>query len=79
MIDYYEVVRKLIGPVRPVGDSSIDEQRFDNLEELTALVDRLLFDIDDIATANTGSHEHSRNKAGKHCADFLDGVRKGAY
>lgn len=73
-MNYYEIVMKLVGPVRPVGDCAIDGHRFENLETLTALIDDLLTEVDHIATEHAGSHEHSRNKAGTHCSDFLDRI-----
>ena len=29
-----DVVRKLIGPIDPIGESNADDRRFDNLNEL---------------------------------------------
>lgn len=73
-----DVVRKLIGPVDPVGDSNIDRERLKNLMELTTLVDFLVGDIDLIASENTDRVEHSMKTAGIHCSEFLDdlGIEK---
>ena len=32
-MDYYEVVKKLIGEVDPVGETHIDNERFENLKK----------------------------------------------
>ena len=41
-MEVYDVVKKLIGPIEPVGESHTDEKRFENLKALTELVDSLL-------------------------------------
>ena len=48
-MDHYEVVTKLIGPIRAVGEHNEDCRRMTNLEDVLNLVDRLLFDIDEAA------------------------------
>ena len=73
-MDMYEIVMKLVGEVNPVGELHVDSERFDNLVVLTELTDRLLTDIDRIATDNKNRVEYSMNKAGKHCDEFLDKI-----
>lgn len=70
----YDVVKKLIGPVMPVGESHIDEERYKNLNEMIELVDKLLFDIGQVAL-NKGRFEHSMSKAGKCAADFIEATK----
>ena len=50
-MELIDVVRKLIGPVNPIGESNTDEERFENLKTLTELVDFLVGDIDQVLTA----------------------------
>lgn len=69
-IDVYEVVKKLVGPIRPVGESSTDEERFENLKVMTDLVDMLLIDIDRVAMAKNHCM-HSMSKSGKFADEFL--------
>lgn len=71
---YYDVVMKLVGPVRPVGEHGTDMQRLENLRALTELVDNLVTEIDDIATDHADSHEASRKECGEHCKRFLDAL-----
>lgn len=66
----YDVVKKLVGPIRPVGDTIIDDERFKNLKVMTALVDKLLTDIDAVGTEATAP-EYSRKRAGRFANDFL--------
>lgn len=65
-----EIVKKLIGNVNPAGDSSIDEQRFKNLEELCDLVGILVTEISHVAQ-NRESYEVSVKKLGQYAYDFL--------
>lgn len=50
MIDLYEVVIKLNGPIRPVGEPFADEVRLSNLKQLCFLVNRLVKDIDCVSS-----------------------------
>ncbi len=71
----YEVVRKLIGPIDPVGQTDRDTPRFENLKEMCSLVDKLLHDISAVSNVEH-SHEHSVKKAGKYAADFIKGQKE---
>lgn len=73
-MELYDVVTKLVGPTFPVGETTEDNQRFENLQALTALVDRLLTDIDMIATLNQKRQEYSMKRAGDFCGKFLDKI-----
>ena len=71
----YDIVAKMIGKVEPVGSTHVDDERFDNLAELTALTNLLLTDI--MQTAEYKSrHEHSMSKAGNSATKFLDYVKE---
>ena len=70
----YDVVTKLVGPIQPVGDSGADKARLENLEKMTELVDRLLFDISAVAP-NAYREEASMKAIGTHARDFMDSVR----
>ena len=69
-MDNYDVVKKLIGPVNPVGDSSIDARRFENLKQLTYLVEKLMTDVATVAFDNKDRQEHSRKRAGQYAHKF---------
>ena len=79
-MELYDVVTKLVGPTRPVGETHEDERRFENLKALTGLVDRLLTEIDEIATFNATREEFSMKRAGEFCGKFIDkiGIRNDA-
>ena len=69
-MDIHEVVKKLVGKIQPVGKTNEDNQRFENLKVLTALVDKLLTDIDNVAMEKD-RHKYSRSRAGKFASEFF--------
>lgn len=69
-MELIDIVRKLVGPIDPVGETNTDEARFENLKEMTKLVDRLVLDIDRIIP-NKNRPEYSMTRAGKFADDFL--------
>lgn len=70
-----EIVLKLVGDIKPVGCSSRDEVRLENLKTLCSLVDELVVEIDDIAYSNKGSYEHSVKEIVKYAEDFSEQLR----
>ena len=74
MIDVYEVVKKLVGPIQPLGETNADNTRFENLKILTSLVDKLVYDISEVETDNKKSYEGSRKKAAEFAGKFLTGL-----
>lgn len=67
----YEIAKKLIGPVSPIGETNEDERRFENLKVMIELVDQLLGDIDLVAMKKDRA-EYSVKKAGVFAATFFD-------
>lgn len=47
----YDIVKKLSGPIDPVGETNADNQRFENLDATIDLVDRLIADLAESAKA----------------------------
>ncbi|MCK5609332.1 hypothetical protein KAR91_46090 [Candidatus Pacearchaeota archaeon] len=73
-MEMIDVIRKLIGPIIPVGESRADAQRFVNLVETIDIVDKLLVDIGRVS-ASKGRPEASMNKAGEHAMNFLEALK----
>lgn len=74
-----QIVEKLIGSIQPLGDSSVDGDRFNNLVEMCTLVDYLVGKIDDVNYQNKESHEYSVVKASNYASEFLTkqlGIKK---
>ena len=65
-----DVVRKLVGQIMPIGETHVDDVRFEHLKVMCELVDRLLTDIDTVATDNKDRTEFSMKRAGEYASDF---------
>lgn len=72
-MELIDVVRKLVGPIEPVGETHTDDKRFENLKVMTALVDQLLTDIDYVV-AFKQSGAFSMKRAGEYASKFQDSV-----
>ena len=66
----HEIVKKQIGPIDPVAETTQDNERYLNLQKTCALIERLLMDVKDVADKK-GRHEYSVKRAGQYAHDFL--------
>lgn len=71
-MELYDVVRKLIGPIAPVGEEHTDAGRLENLKAQIELMERLHMEVDRIAEQNKDRQEFSLARAGKLCNEYLD-------
>lgn len=71
---HYEIIKKLIGPIEPVGETNEDKQRFVNLQKTIKLVDMLLSNIEEVS-ANKDAPEYSVFQSGKEADEFLNDLR----
>ena len=71
----YDIVKKLAGPTRPLGDSGQDPRRLENLKMVTGLVEELIVDLYQIA-GSAESQEASVAAIGKHARGFLEGLKE---
>jgi hypothetical protein len=65
-----DVVRRLVGPVHPVGETNTDYERLENLKQLTELVDFLVYDINRVRS-NKNRPEFSMELLGDFADQFL--------
>lgn len=65
-----DVVMKLVGPVTAVGECNADAVRYENLNELTELIDNLINRVRD-AAMDADRHEASMKKIGVSARDYL--------
>lgn len=72
---HYEIVKKLIGPVRGVGETNEDGRRESNLRKTIELVDRLVFDIGE-AARDKNSPQYSVAMIGKTASKFLSDLEE---
>jgi hypothetical protein len=73
-MELHEIVRKLVGPVTPVGETQEDARRLENMKVLTELADRLLCDIA-LTAHNADRVEASMKAIGVHARKFMASVR----
>jgi hypothetical protein len=71
----YEIVKKLNGPIYPVGESTEDKNRLENIKNLFPLVEQLLMDIKDAADFKNDSR-HSMMQIGKRADEFLSSIKE---
>lgn len=72
----HDVVKKLIGEIRPMGESNRDSERFENLKEMCHLVEMLLIDISDMEFTRRDDKQASVRKCGDYAAKFLNETAK---
>ncbi len=74
----YDVIKKLIGPIGPVGETDTDNRNFENLKAMTDLVDDLINNINWVA-ANKKRQEFSMKRSGGYASEFLNDVKTAEY
>jgi hypothetical protein len=67
----HDVVNKLIGNIRPVGETNEDNKRLENLKEMCSLVESILYDIDDLIYRNKDAHEASIKRSVDYATKFM--------
>jgi hypothetical protein len=72
-LDLYEIVKKLNGPIIPIGETNADNERSENLNHLIDLTDKLIADIMEVAKY-CDRQEYSMMKAGSTAYYFLKNI-----
>jgi len=70
----HEIVKRLIGPISPVGETNEDSKRYENLDVFTDVADELFRDIYNVATQYESSPRASEKKAGDAARKYLMGA-----
>lgn len=65
----HEVIKRLVGPIDPVGETIADSDRFDNLKMMTYVVEHLMADIERVAV-HADRKEFSMKRAGQYAKKF---------
>ncbi len=71
-MNYIEVIDKLVGSIRPVGETNKDNDRFENLEDMCEVLEYFIKEVCYIARDNKDAYENSRSRAGKYAEKFLN-------
>lgn len=74
-MELHEIVKKLVGEIKPIGETTEDDKRFENLKVMTNLISTLLDDIDEVASGKK-RYEYSIKHAGEFADKFLDGIER---
>ncbi len=69
-----DVIKKLIGPVRPIGETNADDERLKNLHEMMDVMQFMYWELRSIA-ANKDAGEYSISLAGKEAHNFLENLK----
>lgn len=70
-MELIDIVNKLVGRIEPIGDTSVDEERFENLKAYCDLINEMVRRVDDIAYNNINSSLASVKKANDYIDNFL--------
>jgi len=70
-MELHEIVLKLVGPVTPIGETTADDRRYENLKVLADLTSKLIIEISQISYRYKNSHEFSVKRAADYSAEFL--------
>ena len=68
-----QICRDLVGPIRPVGKTEIDDARYVNLREHLQIVDVLLASVMDLVPY-AKCPEYSKRRAGKDAREYLNEI-----
>ena len=58
-----EIIKRLVGPIKPIGDSSMDSERRENLEVYGELISFLISEVGDVIYHNKNSLYYSVNNS----------------
>ena len=70
----YEIIQKLIGKIRPVGESNQDAERLKNIETFIQVFEKMHIEIDDIAYKYSDRREASVKAIVDRCDKHLDSM-----
>lgn len=72
-MELIDIVRKLVGPTYPIGETHADEDRFKNVKQMGELTIALVQELSLIATERK-DHQHSVQKIGMEAQRILDQI-----
>lgn len=71
----YDVLKKLIGHIEPVGESHTDDARYYNLMEQCDIVEQLLHEVKQVSEYKD-KVEYSMKKSGVFARQFLERIKE---
>lgn len=70
-----ELVEKLIGKIKPIGDTNIDEVRYSNLKKHIMLTEDMVLELSKVAGAFHNDYLASRKKASNKSVQALKDLK----
>lgn len=70
-MELIDIVDKLVGNIEPVGDTTIDNERFENLKVYCELINEMVRKVDDVTYNNRNSTLASVKKANDYIGNFF--------
>ena len=70
-MELIDIVNKLIGNIEPIGNATIDCERFENLKAYCELINEMVRRVDDVACENENNTLASVKKANDYIGDFF--------
>lgn len=75
-MELIDIVNKLVGRIEPIGDTSVDEERFENLKAYCELINEMVKQVDDVVCNNWDSSLASVKRSNDYIIDFLTNTLK---
>ena len=75
-MELIDIIDKLVGRIEPIGDTSVDEERFENLKAYCELINEMVKRVDDVVFNNWDSRLASVKKFNDYISDFLTNTLK---
>lgn len=71
-MEVIDIVNRLIGEIKPVGESNEDKRRHENILKMIELMKELHMQMDTVAHRNKNRVEHSMKVIGEEADKYLD-------
>lgn len=75
-MELIDIVNRLVGRIEPIGDTTIDCERFENLKAYCELINEMVRRIDDVVCSNMDSSLASVKRSNDYISDFLTNTLK---
>lgn len=75
-MELIDIVNKLIGNIEPIGNATIDCERFENLKAYCELINEMVKRVDDVVCNNWDSSLASVKRSNDYISDFLTNTLK---
>lgn len=66
-----DIVKRLVGNINPIGETTTDNERYENLKAMCLLVNELVSEIDSVHYVNRDSKQYSVKRASDYAGEFI--------